>query len=259
MTIKLRVYSDIHLEHRQNEPPFPVGSGEILILAGDILCAKYLKKNGALKAAFENFLNDCSWNYKHILYIKGNHEYYSSHWESTNKTIKEHLPKNFHLLDNDTFTYKGYHFIGMTLWTDFRNENALEMMEAECLMNDYKTIRIGSNYRKLRATDTLGFHKESKAYLLKQLETLKENVFVISHHAPSYQSVAPEFKNSANGAYVSDLDDLILAHSQIKYFVHGHTHTFFDYHIGQCRVICNPVGYPGQDTKYQKDLELILE
>ncbi len=251
---KIKIISDVHLEHRQNEPPFDVGSGEILILAGDILCAKYLKRNGPLNAVFENFLNECSWNYKHILYVLGNHSFYGYNYEGTKKTIKEHLPSNFHLLDNDTFSYKDWTFIGTTLWTDFRNENSLEMMEAQCVMNDYKMIRIGSNYRKLTPEDTLRFHKESKAYLLKQLETLKENVFVISHHAPSYQSIAPQFKCSANGAYVSDLDDLILSHPQIKYWCHGHTHSSWDYNIGQCRVICNPVGYPGENSPYNPNL-----
>lgn len=252
--MKIKIASDIHLEHRQNEPPFDLGSGELLILAGDILCAKYLKKNGPLKAVFEQFLNDCSWNYKHILYVLGNHCFYGYHYEGTKKAIKEHLPSNFHLLDNETFSYKGWNFICSTLWTDFRDENPLEMMEAQCVMNDYKMIRIGSNYRKLTPEDTLRFHKESKAYLLKQLETIKENVFVISHHAPSHQSVAPHFKNSANGAYVNDFDDLILANPQIKYWIHGHTHSFWDYTIGQCRVICNPVGYPGENSPYNPDL-----
>lgn len=256
--MKIQIISDLHLEHRQNEPPFPVGSGEILILAGDILCAKYLKKNGPLKSVFENFLNDCSWNYKHVLYVLGNHEFYGYNYEGAKKTIKEYLPSNFYLLDNDTFSYKDWHFIGTTLWTDFRNENALEMMEAKCIMNDYKAIRIGPNYRKLDPEDTLRFHKESKDYLLKQLETLKENVFVVSHHAPSYQSVAPQFKCSANGAYVSDLDNLIISHPQIKHWVHGHTHHNFDYHIGQCRVICNPVGYPGENSPYNPDLLIEL-
>jgi len=128
------------------------------------------------------------------------------------------------------------------------------MMEAECNMNDYNSIRIGSNYRKLRADDTLKFHKESKEYLLNQLKVIQDNVFVISHHAPSYQSVPQEFKKHAKGAYCSNLDDLILNHPQIKYWCHGHTHTPFDYNIGNCRVICNPHGYPGQNTGYLPDL-----
>jgi predicted phosphodiesterase len=256
MQMKIKVLSDLHLEHRQNQPPFQVGTGEILILAGDILCAKYLKKNGPLKSVFVEFLNDCSRNYKHVLYIKGNHEYYGYNYEGTSKTIKDYLPDNIHLLDTETFTYNGWNFICFTFWTDFRNENVLEMMEAECNMNDYKVIRIGRNYRKLRADDTLNFHKESKKYLLNQLQTLNKNVFVISHHAPSYQSVPQQFKKHANGAYCSNLDDLIINHPQIKYWVHGHTHNHFDYNIEQCRVICNPGGYPGQDTGFDPDFYL---
>jgi len=87
-----------------------------------------------------------------------------------------------------------------------------------------------------------------------QLQELNENVFVISHMAPSYQSVPQQYKKYANGAYVSDLDDLILSHPQIKYWCHGHTHNVFNYMIGDCRVICNPAGYPGQATGFNPDL-----
>lgn len=256
--MKIKVLSDLHLEHFCAAQIFPVGSGDVLILAGDILSAKNLKKNGYLRAVYERFLNDCAWNYRHVLYVMGNHEFYGYNYEGTLKTIKEHLPSNVHLLNNDTFTIQGWNFVGFTFWTDFRNENALEMMEAEQVMNDYKMIRIGSNYRKLNTNDTLAFHKESKEYLLNQLQTLNENVFVISHHAPSYQSVAPHFKTQANGAYVSNLDNLILYNPQIKYWVHGHTHTPFDYQIGECRVICNPGGYPGQDTGFNPDFEMVI-
>lgn len=257
--MKINIFSDIHLEHYHACQIFPhIGSGDILILAGDILCARHLKKNGYLKDVYNRFLNDCSKSYDKVLCVKGNHEFYGYNYEGTHKTIEEHLPVNFHLLENETITIGNWNFIGFTFWTDFRNENPLEMMEAKCIVNDYNAIRITSKYRKLNPDDTLAFHKESKKYLLNQLETLKDNVFVISHHAPSYQSVASEFKTHANGAYCSDLDDLILNHSQIKYWIHGHTHTPFDYMIGDCRVICNPVGYPGQDTQFNRELCLNL-
>jgi predicted phosphodiesterase len=252
-TMKLKVLSDLHLEHFVACQVFNVGEGNVLILAGDILCAKHFKTDGYLHAVYDRFLNDCSNNYDKVLYVMGNHEFYGYNYEGTKKKLKENLPHNFHLLDNDTITINNWNFIGFTFWTDFRNENAIEMMEAECNMNDYEVIRIGSKFRKMRADDTLTFHKESKNYLLNQLQTLNDNVFVISHHAPSYQSVAAQFKNEANGAYVSNLDDLIINHPQIKYWVHGHTHTHFDYMIEGCRIICNPGGYPGQNTGFFPD------
>ena len=254
--MKLKLLSDLHLEHYCAGQYFDPGEGDLLILAGDILCAKHLKKNGYLAEVYEKFLTDCSKNYQKVLYVKGNHEAYGYNYEGTHKTIQEHLPDNFQLMENDTVKIDNWNFLGATFWTDFRNENPLEMMYAHQYMNDYKVIRITSNFRKLNTNDTLDFHKKSKEYLLNQLQELNENVFVISHMAPSYQSVAPQFKNTENGAFVSDLDDLILSYPQIKYWCHGHTHNFFDYKIGDCRVICNPSGYPGQDTGFNPNLIL---
>jgi predicted phosphodiesterase len=257
--MKIKIFSDIHLEHYVGCQVFPhLGKGDILILAGDIFCAKHFKTNGHLHGVYDTFLEDCSKNYDKVLYVKGNHEFYGYNYEGTHRKILDNLPDNFHLLENDTVKIGDWNFIGFTLWTNFRNANPLEMMEAEQCMNDYKVIRIGSNYRKMRAQDTLNFHLESRDYLLKQLEILKDNVFVISHHAPSLQSVHEKFKTMANGAYCSNLDHLILDNPQIKYWVHGHTHTPFDYMIGECRVICNPGGYPGQDTGYNPNLYLKL-
>jgi hypothetical protein len=94
--------------------------------------------------------------------------------------------------------------------------------------------------------DTYAFHQKSKQFLLDQLELLKnQKIWVLTHHAPSYQSVHEKFKKNgiANGAYVSNLDGLILDHPEIKVWSHGHTHTSFDYKIGECRVVCNPRGY----------------
>lgn len=255
--MKVKVASDLHLEFLNSFEEIPdLGTADILVLAGDIFPAKYLKTNGKLKDIYLQFVDKCSKDFLHILYVFGNHCYYGYNHEGTKKKIKENLPHNFHILDNDTIKIGDWNFIGFTLWSDFRNENALEMMEAAQVMNDYKVIRITPNYRKLNPTDTLNFHKESKKYLLNQLQTLKENVFVISHHAPSYQSIPQEYKKHANGAYSSNLDDLIINHPQIKYWVHGHTHTAFDYMISDCRVICNPGGYPGQDTKFNPNLEI---
>jgi hypothetical protein len=31
----------------------------------------------------------------------------------------------------------------------------------------------------------------------------------------------------------------------VDLWVHGHTHSSFDYKLGKTRIICNPRGYPG--------------
>lgn len=259
--MKIKVFSDIHLDHRFSavDNSFYPGKGDILILAGDILAVRYFKTNGDMNAYYKEFLQVCSNNFEHVLYVIGNHEAYGYNYEGAFNTLKKNVPSNFHILENETLKIGDWNFIGSTFWTNFRNENPIEMMEAECMMNDYKLIRIGSNYRKLRATDVVKFYNNSRDYLLSQLETLKDNVFVITHHAPSYRSIHERFKSSAcNSAYCNNLDGMIENHPQIKYWVHGHVHSPFNYMIEQCNVICNPVGYPREDVVYDPNLYIKL-
>jgi hypothetical protein len=245
--MKVKVVSDLHLECCEHGHGVPdLGDGEVLILGGDILCARHFKKNGALNRIYSDFLNKCVQNFDHVLYIAGNHEAYGYNYEGTWDVLKEHFPKGIHLMENSVVKIQDWVFIGSTFWTDFRNENALEMMEAAQCMNDYKTIRITSKYRKMNPDDTLRFHKQSKQFLLDQLEQFKnQKIWVMTHHGPSYQSVHEKFKSTgiANGAYVSDLDGLIWDHPEIRVWSHGHTHNSFDYQINTTRVVCNPRGY----------------
>jgi Icc-related predicted phosphoesterase len=265
--MRVRVVSDLHLEFCEYGGVPDLGEGDILILGGDILCARHLNKNGPLKKVYNDFLKKCADNFNWVLYIAGNHEAYGYNYEGTWDVLMENLPEGIHLLENGYVKIQDWFFIGSTFWTDFRNENALEMMEAAQCMNDYKTIRITPKYRKMNPDDTLGFHKKSKKFLLDTLQTFEnQKVWVLTHHAPSYQSVHEKYKRSgiANGAYVSDLDNLILNNPQIKYWSHGHTHESFNYTIGECRVICNPRGYydgyntHGLNLNFNPNLEIEL-
>lgn len=244
--MKIRVISDIHLEFNEDNQGIPdLGEGDALILGGDILCARHFKKDGPLHKVYDDFLQKCVKNFDEVIYIQGNHEAYGYNYEGTFNVLKEHLPPSIHLLENDFVKIKGWTFLGCTLWTDFRNENALEMMEASLCINDYKVIRIGPNYRKLNPDDTLGFHKKSKQFLIEKLEQFKnDKVWIASHHSPSYQSIHPKYRTErVNGSYASDLDYFILDNPQVKYWSHGHTHSSFQYRINECEVICNPRGY----------------
>jgi predicted MPP superfamily phosphohydrolase len=238
-------------EHGHGIPD--LGQGNLLILGGDILCARHFKTDGPLRKVYDEFLQKCADNFDRVLYVAGNHEAYGYNYEGTWNVLKEHLPSKIHLLENDYVKIQDWVFIGSTLWTDFFGGNPLEMMEAGQCMSDYKVIRITPKYRKMRPEDTYRFHNESRYYLEEKLKELKDDkVWVLTHHAPSYQSVHEKYRRNgiANGAFVSDLDNLIIDNPQIKYWSHGHTHTSFDYMIEECRVICNPRGY------YNADLNL---
>lgn len=244
--MKITPISDLHLEFCSDGQGIPeIGSGDVLILGGDILCAKHFTKNGPLKRIYSDFLHKCVKQYEHVIYLKGNHEHYGLNCDKTHSILRENISESIHLLENDYVKIGDWVFLGCTLWTDFFNENPLEMMEASRFMSDYHTIRIGSNYRKLNPDDTLSFHKKSKQFLQEKVEEFKnDKIWIATHHTPSYQSIHEKYKNdSLNGAFASDLDDFIMSHPQIKYWSHGHTHESFDYKIGECQVVCNPRGY----------------
>ena len=263
--MKVKIVSDLHLEFCENGSGIPdLGEGQILILGGDILCARHFKRDGNLRKVYKDFLQKCADNFYETLYIAGNHEAYGYNYEGTWEVLKENLPDGVYLLENDVVKLANWNFIGSTFWTDFRNGNALEMMEAAQCMNDYKVIRIGPKYRKLTPNDTYHFHQKSKQFLSEQLKLLEnKNIFVLTHQAPSYQSVHKKYKTSGitNTAYVSHLDDFILEHPQIKFWSHGHTHESFDYKIGECRVVCNPRGYypNGLNPNFNPNFEVELD
>lgn len=242
--MKVKVYSDLHLEIN-TETCFIPGEGNILILGGDILTAKSLKSKSELGIAYKTFLKQCSKNYDKVLYVAGNHEHYQYKITNTHRDIREHLPDNIILMENDTIRIDDWVFIGSTFWTDFNNQNASDMFAVKQMINDYRYIRIGENFRKLQPQDVLKIHLESKKYLLEQLQKHKnDKVFVITHHAPTAKSIHPRFKgNVSNAAYFTDLSGIILENPQIKYWVSGHTHHATDYMVGDCRCICNPRGY----------------
>jgi hypothetical protein len=257
--VKVRIASDIHLEHYISGQILPdLGSGEILLLVGDILCARHLKTRGYFNDIYTKFIDDCSKNFERVIYVAGNHESYGENYERTYIKLRENLPGNFHLLENETVKINDINFIGFTLWTNFFNEDPFQMMDAKRCMSDYNTITITNKYRKLFPEDTLNFHKRSIEYLKSELERMKnERVFVVSHHAPSLQCIAPVYKNSnLNGSFCSDLDELILAHPQIKNWAYGHMHTCNDFYVGECRVTCNPRGYPQENTGFDPNFEI---
>lgn len=233
--------SDLHLEFGPMHP----GSGEVLILSGDICTAKDIEKQNERGKQYRTFFNQCARNYDVIFYVLGNHEHYGYNMSRTYSKLQDHLPVKIQLLNNSYAIYKGVAFLGSTMWTDFNKENPLDMMQAAVQMNDYSVIRTTSKYRKLCPDDILSIHKESRKWLETALSELDPMPCVVmTHHAPSWQSIANQYRTDfLNASYCSDLTDVMFNNPHIQLWTHGHTHTNHDYMVNKTRVICNPRGY----------------
>jgi len=109
----------------------------------------------------------------------------------------------------------------------------------------------------LSPEDTVVEHRKCLEYIRQVCINVREQgsngnrVVVVGHHTPSFQSMDDCYKHDTimNGAYHSRLEEFITDHSEIVMWVHGHVHDEHDYEIGDCRVVCNPRGYVGYETR----------
>lgn len=261
--MKLHLVSDLHLEHSD----IILTGGEVLIIAGDTCESRNLKpEKYELDYVVDDerphlrsdryarfFIEECA-KYDQVIMVAGNHEYYGSKLHKTVPHFKEHLPDNVHILENETFEYDGKLFVGATLWTDQNRADPITAFDIGLAMKDYQKITEHlpdyGVYRKLRTTTTLSMHRKSKHYI-KTVATdyPDKDIIVVTHHAPSFESCDPMYANDTkiNGAYMSDLSDMILDNQNITHWFHGHIHSDSDYHIGNTRVICHPRGYFGYE------------
>ena len=173
MALNIKVMSDIHLEFGDLDP----GTGDVLILAGDICTAFDLGSNNDLDLRYRTFFDKCVDGYNKVFYTLGNHEYYSGLWEHTEQKLRDYLEPEIAILNNQSVLYEGVHFVGTTLWADFNNGSALTMATAAKSMNDYYMIS-KSDGSPLTPKDVLSAHDESVKWLNQVLPTLRGKVVV---------------------------------------------------------------------------------
>lgn len=290
--MRIAVCSDLHLEfgdlHMPNEQ-----NADVLILGGDILVASDLEswlhdESAQLIAAtstqkarcdrYFNFVRQCLEEFKHVVFVMGNHEHYHGDFAKSANIIRGTFEpySNFHFLDKEWAIINGVLFYGGTLWTDFNREDFDTMHRIKFMMNDFNCVKNSGRMVTYQTTvtdpdnpgqtipkfkervstfapeDALEDHKKYLAGL-QEVMALHSGLptVVVGHHAPSRLSTHPKYAHEVlmNGAYSSNLEYVMQQHPQIKLWTHGHTHEDFDYIVEQTRVVCNPRGYINYESK----------
>jgi len=207
------------------------------------------RQQAAIK--YRNFLERASVQFKHVIMIAGNHEFYHGRWYQAIDTLRNECNQfhNIYFLEDQVQVIDGVMFVGSTLWTDMNKNDWATKYQVKHGMSDFKIIKNDkNNYHNLHPDDVIVRHTKSLEFIKTTVANTSKKVVVVTHHAPSDLSVADCYKNHhlMNGAYRTNLEDFIMDNN-INLWCHGHTHFPFDYMLSNTRVVCNPRGYIGHE------------
>lgn len=226
--MKFQIFSDLHMEYHEHEKSCTDfflkklldPTADYYVFAGDIGIG-YME-------TFDRLLKIVDHPFK-LIYIGGNHEFYGLTLEKIDKdgdhirtfsslkdrtlivanTLWSHIPDQFVRAVKDTWDFQQMRGLTPSMWNYWHNSCLTSMKK---IMNSHE-----GEYDKL---------------------------VIITHYAPSFKSVLPEYVGASNNCiFANNLDDMIEEYSP-DLWIHGHMHSFLDYTLHKTRVICNPRGYP---------------
>nr|WP_217283363.1 metallophosphoesterase [Paraburkholderia sp. NMBU_R16] len=254
--------SDLHLECDEPEA-IAHADADLVVLAGDI----HNHAEG-IRWAAQTFDPDTP-----VVYVPGNHEYYDGEFGALETAMRDAAASvdNLHYLNNATWTDPAgrWRVLGTTLWTDFElfgasdEARAASCAAAEKAMLDFRgpiqvawsldTRTSEAPSRMFTVGDALALHRQSRAWLERELaQPFDGTTIVVTHHAPHRASLAERFANDlASAGFISHLPTLV--HEPVALWIHGHTHTAFDYMSNGTRVVCNPRGYLNRRTREREN------
>lgn len=252
--MKLNILSDLHLRLGRLDPPD--NDADIVILAGDIARPKE-----AVAWAFALT--------RPVLYVPGNHEFYGDSIDETQRELRSLCTgTRIHVLDDDELILGGVRFLGSTLWTDFMlfgagEQRAAAMREGRRFMRDFSCIRTGEGTGAIFSpADSAALFERHRRWLAAKLaQRFAGPTVVITHHAPSRNSIHPRFAGSPlNACFIADVEHLMDG-TRACLWVHGHTHDSFDYVVNGTRVVCNPRGYAkcGVNENARFDADFVID
>lgn len=287
----IKVFSDLHLDFDYNAKikknqfkpeidlwkPISLDNDKntTLILAGDI----WHSKKGF------NFMN-YSWykeickNYKYVILVLGNHDYWGGNLNTELKKIKEEIENqkinNLFVLNNDFIDFNNFRVLGTTLWLDFNNKNSNVLNIYNAISSDKKYIRVGNNFSKIKDFNIFNEHVAARNFLKNNLSQEKEN-FIITHHPPTINALNDNDIDTINNKkhlislnqknfndYYSlfldfnYMEDFIL-NNNISYWIYGHSHECKNYKIGNTNLINNSRGYVGMNSNFDENFIINLK
>ena len=235
--MKIQIASDLHLELWKLDFPDPERqfaadeSRDLLILAGDIVDGKTDYGLPFIKRELD---------ISPVIFVPGNHEYYYAskqkvdHWW---RAFAKYHP-GFHYLNDETVELGKLTFYGAEWCSDFWGRPPI----------DYHMMI--SDFHLTQDWDTYAHLEEHRRITANIAELVGKVDVVVTHFPPTQEAIDQElYAGDHNNPYFINDAEPLVQYVGAKLWVSGHTHSPFDYRVGQTRIIGNPRGYPGEDPR----------
>ena len=225
---------------------------DVLIIAGDI--GHYNDDNVCFLELISKF-------YKKVFVTWGNHDLYlisenqrkKYDYNSFNRLneLKEKVQKinNLTFLDGEKIEYEGITFWGSGLWYEVSNlKHWSNYMNDARLIFDRKEpykIVMPYDYFPVKFNFNTGKLYEKEYEKIKKLE--KADV-IISHIPPVNFNFSGDM---GDNYYFVPYGEEIIERVKPKMWIFGHIHTKRDKNFNGCRLIANPLGYPGENRNFE--------
>lgn len=257
--MKYQLISDVHLFGKDRAHEVHDVGADALIIAGD-LCEWHPKHE---VEAGRHFLRTMRGRYGRVFYLPGNHEFYGGRMATAMGRMTAFCADNgIDFIHNNYMDMGDHVVVGHTLWTDMNNGDPMARLAVKRGMADFTYIFTQAG-EMFDPTDAMALHRQGLRVIADAVYYARNNnkrVLVMTHHAPHVGCLTPAYKNDfpMNYGYFTELGDMILANPEIGAWVHGHCHTHHDFMFGQCRLMCNAMGYArwaecGYDPKFNFD------
>ena len=255
--MKIQFASDLHLEFFDNSkylkynPLKPVG--DILVLAGDIDC---LNRDYFFNNSFWDYVSD---NFKEVIVVAGNHEFYKSYDLANIRDGKIcSVRKNVNYYYNSLLNIGDVRLIVSPLWS------YIPVEQANIVKNGVSDFHRISYNGSMLTVDKFNHEHELCLNFIKNsvTESAKyqtSSIVVATHHVPSFELSSTDHAGSRiSGAFTSELSNYIET-SQIDYWIYGHSHRNIDKVIGNTKCVSNQLGYIFYNEHLSFDNAKIIE
>ncbi|MEM7774175.1 MAG: metallophosphoesterase [Pseudomonadota bacterium] len=250
--MRIHYMSDLHLEFGQHTIDLP--DGDVLVLAGDITVARTLDpsktdvRSQRTQTRTRALFDRARRNFDRVLYIAGNHEHYGGDIYTTGEILAEHVANgNVQFCENSAVEINGVTFLCCTLWTDMDRRDPDTLRNVDRGLTDFFVVSAGK--RRFSSQLAADIHDQSLQWLRSELAARSgQPVVVVTHHAPSYRGLAPQFAYSElNGGFASNIEHVTADNPNMVAWIFGHTHVRTRFRIRNTMFRANCAGYPGTD------------